>query len=102
MGKAFLGAHCDNGLGFLVKINIIKIFITRADGLAQIGNAFGKRIAVIDRLSGGFNQFIDNVRRRGQVRIAHAEIDNINILAPQLHLEFAHNGENVWGKALDS
>ena len=49
-----------------------------------------------------FNQFVDNVRRRRLIWIAHAEIDDIFARRTRSLLELANDIEHIGGKALNS
>ena len=50
---------------------------------------------MIRRLGRGLDQLGHDMRRRGGVGIAHAEIDDVLALAPGLQAEFADRIENV-------
>ena len=51
---------------------------------------------------GGFDQFLDDMRRGGLIRIAHPEVDDILASLTCLKLEALHLGKYVWRKALDA
>ena len=51
---------------------------------------------------GGFYQLVDNVCRRGLVRITHAEINDVFPGRTGLLLQVANDVENVRGEALNA
>ena len=55
---------------------------------------------MVDALAGGFDEFGDDVRRGGQVGIAHPQIDDVFPPAPGLHLDGVDRGEHIRGQAL--
>ena len=102
VGQAFLGAHGHDGFAFRVQFHAIEAGVTVTDGLAQIGDALGQGIAVVDRFLRGLHQLVHHMARRGNVGIAHAEIHDVDILPTQLHLEVAHDGKDIRRQALDT
>ena len=52
--------------------------------------------------TGCFHQFIHNMFRRGLIRIAHTEVDNVLPSRASLLLEVTDNIKNVWRQALDT
>ena len=102
MGETFLGAHGHDGFGVGIEVHIIEALVAFAHGVAQMGDAAGERIAMIHRLLCGFHQLVHDVRRGGNVGISHAEVNDIDILATQLHFKVAYHRENVGGQALDA
>ena len=54
------------------------------------------------RVLHGFHQFGHDMGRRGAVRIAHAEVDNILRGGPGLGLGVIHLGKDVRGQAADA
>ena len=102
VGQTFLGAHGHDGFALRVQFHAVEAGVAVADGLAQIGDAPGQGIAVIDRLLRGLHQFVHHMARRGNVGIAHAEIHDVDILPSQLHLEIAHHRKDIGGQPLDT
>ena len=47
-------------------------------------------------------QLVDNVRRRGQVRIAHAKVDNVFALRTSILFELVYDIEDIRRQSLDS
>ena len=77
IGEAFLGAERRDDLGVGIELHAETARVIAGLGAAQPGNALGGRIAVGARLAERLLQLLDDMRRRRQVRIAHAEIDDI-------------------------
>ena len=98
LSKTFFTAQGDNGFTVRVQLHAVIAGVTVADGLTQIGNAAGKGITVVYRLLGGLDKFFHNVGRRGNIRISHAEVHNINVLPPQPHFEVAHQRKHIGGQ----
>ena len=46
---------------------------------------------------GGLYQFVDNMLRRGLVRVAHAEVDNVFTSGTGLLLQVSNDVENIRG-----
>ena len=98
MGEAFLRAHGDNGLRLGINIHIITSFVPVTDCAAQIWNAAGNGVTVVDRLLRRLNEFVDNVLRCRLIRIAHGHIDDINVLMTQVTSQISHNIESIGRK----
>ena len=64
-------------------------------GLAKLLHALVRRIAMVARLGGRLLHRGDDVRRRRQVGIADAEVDEILALRPQRRLLLVDVGEQV-------
>ena len=77
VGEAFLGAERGDDLGVRIELHAEAARVIGGLRAAQPGNALGRRIAVGARLAERLLHLLDDVRRRRQVRIAHAEIDDV-------------------------
>ena len=55
---------------------------------------------MVGGLAGGLDEFVHDMRRGGQVGVAHPQIDDVFALAPGLHLDVVDRGENIGGQAL--
>ena len=77
VGKAFLRAQRRDDLGFRIEFHAKAPGVIGRLRLAQAGNAARGRVAVGARLAQRFLQFLDDMGRRRQIRIAHAEVDDI-------------------------
>ncbi len=102
VGDAFLGADGDDGLLLRVEVHAVAGLVPVADGLAQAWDALRQRVAVGVAAPGGLDHLFDDVRRRGLVRIAHAEVDDVLAPPPGGHLQVAGDVEDVGRQPLDS
>ena len=100
VGKAFLGAQRDDDFAVRIKIDIEAALVIARLGLAQSGNAARGGIAVGAWIFGRLAQFCEDVRRCRQVRIAHAEIDDVRAICPQFGLQAIDFFENIRRQAL--
>src|SRR5690606_10223535 len=62
----------------------------------------GGRVAMGIVALGDLYQFLDYVRRRGTIGIAHTEVDDVFATAASGHLQFGGNVENVGGETIDA
>ena len=76
--------------------------VALADRLTQVRQAPARRVAVVDGLGGGLSELFDRDRRRGDVRIAEAEIDHVAALPPKLALQLVDRREDVRGEIVYS
>ena len=83
VGKAFLRAQRRNDLGFRIELHAEAPGVIGGLRLAQAGNAARGGVAVGPRLAQRFLQFFDDMGRRRQIRIAHAEIDDVGAGIPR-------------------
>ena len=56
---------------------------------------------MVARIPRRLDEFVDDVLRRGLVRVAHAQVDDVLSLRPRLRLEVVDDGEDVGRKTLD-
>ncbi len=68
----------------------------------QTGDSARSGIAVGARLAKRFLQLFDHVRRRRQIRIAHAEIDDVRPRVAGFRLGLVHLFENVRRQAANA
>jgi hypothetical protein len=78
------------------------LLVPAGDRLAQRRQAIGLRIAVVGRGAGRAHQFVDDVGRRRQVGVAHAEADDIDALRPLLGYFLRYADEEIRRQLLDS
>ena len=102
MRQPFLGADGHDGFGIGVDVDRIPALVPVGNGLAQAGNALGHGVAVCRGAHGSFDQLVDNMLRRGAIRIAHAHVDNVFAPAPRGHFQFGRDVEHVGWKTLDA
>ena len=76
-GQTFLGAHGDDHLGVGIQVHAETAGVVVGLGATQAGNAARRRIAVGVGLARHFAQLVDHVRRRRQIGIAHAQVDDV-------------------------
>ena len=99
--EAFFGADCRNRLGLGIDLDAVAARVPTRDFDAQIGNASRCRVAMISRIARGLDQFIDDRIGRGQVRVAHAQIDNVLAAMPRFHFQMVDDGKNIGRKFFD-
>ena len=77
IGEAFLGAERGDDLAVRVELHAEAALVIGRLRAAQAGDALGGGIAVRARLARRLDQLVDDVARRRQVGIAHAEVDDV-------------------------
>jgi hypothetical protein len=102
VGEAFLGAERGDDLRFGIELHAKAAAIIGGLRLAQAGNAARGRIAVGARLADRFLELVDDVLGRRQVRVAHAEIDDVGALDARAGLRPIDDFENIGRQALDA
>ena len=95
MRNAFLRSHGDDGFSLGIKIHIVVPLVPLADRQAKLKNSLRSRVPMVPRLLGCLHQFVDDVRRRRQVRISHPEVDNVLSGPPRLHLQLGNDAEDI-------
>ena len=93
--EALLRADRRDGLRLRVELDAETVAVQVADRAAQLGDAAARRVAVVVRLRGRFGQLLDHGRRRGEVRVAEAEVDHVVPGAAQLELQLLGHREDV-------
>jgi hypothetical protein len=102
VGEAFLGAQGGDHLGVGVQLHAEPAAVIAGHGLAQAGDALGRRIAAGLGVARGFDQLVDDVLGRGHVGIAHPEVDDVGALGAQARLDLVHLFEDVGREATDT
>jgi hypothetical protein len=69
---------------------------------AKPGDAFGGRVPIDTRLGRGFDELVDHVFGGRQIRIAHAEVDDVGTGVAGGGLEAVDLFENVRRQPLDT
>ena len=77
VGEAFLGAERGDDLGFGIELHAEAAAVVGGLRPAQARNALGRRVAVGARLAERLLHLLDDMRGRRQIRIAHAEVDDV-------------------------
>ncbi len=102
VGEALLRAERRHDLGVGVELHAEAALVIAGLGAAQAGDALGGRIAVGARLAHGLDELVDDVLGRLEVRIAHAEIDDVGAVGPGGGLDAVDLLEDVGRQALDA
>ena len=100
--QAFLGADGDNGFAVRVDIDGVAVFVPVRDGAAQARDAARGGVAVGVIALGDLHQFLDDMRRRGAVGVAHAEVDNVFATAARRHFQLGGDVEDVGGETINA
>ena len=87
VGETFLRAERRHDLRIRIELDPEPARIIAGLGAAQASNPLRGRIAVGARLADRFDELVDHMLGRGQVGIAHAEIDDIGAPGSSLGLE---------------
>ncbi len=77
VGEAFLGAQGRDDLGLRVELHAEAALVIGCLGPAKTDNTLGGRIAIGAWLAKRLLELLDHMLGRRQVRIAHAEVDDI-------------------------
>ena len=88
VGHPLLDADGDDSLGVRVYGYVESAFIPVRNGVAQFGNSHRSRIAMILGFLDGFDQFLDNMIGSAEIRVAHAQVDDVLPFSPGLHFDF--------------
>ena len=99
VGKAFLGAQGHNGFAVGVELHAVVAGIAITYGFAQVRNTARKRVTVVHRLLCCLNKLVDDGCGRCYVRVAHAEVHDVDILPTQPHFKVSHHRKNVGREA---
>ena len=102
VGEAFLGAQGGDHLGVGIELHAEAAAIVRRLRLAQAGNSAGGRIAVGARLADDLLELVDHMLRRRQVRIAHAEVDDVRTRIARRRLRAVDLLEHVRRQTADA
>ena len=102
VGEALLGAERGDDLGLRVELHAEAALVIGGLRPAQARNAARGRIAVGARLAQRLLQLVDDMGGRRQVRIAHAEIDDVRPGVAGVRLGPVHLFEHVGRQAADA
>ena len=75
--EALLRADHRDRLGVGIELDAVAALVPLADRGAQVGDAARRRVAVVARVARRLADLLDDVRRRRQVGVAHAEVDDV-------------------------
>jgi len=101
VGEALLGTDGDDRLRVRVDRDVVARLVPVADRAPQARDALRHRVAMRVAPLRGLHQLVDDVLRRGLVRIAHAEIDDVLAPAPGSGLQLAGDVEYIGREPLD-
>ena len=101
IGETFLRAQGDDHLAFRIERNPEAALIIAGLGFPKPGYSLRGGITMRARIAGDLGQLLDHMRRRGAIRIAHAEIDNVLAARPGGRLHRIHFGEDIRRQAAD-
>ena len=102
VGETFLRAQGDDHLLVGIERDVEAALVVSRLGLAQAGNALGRRIAVGRGLGRDFGELVDDVLRRRAVGIAHAEVDDVLAAGARRRLHRVDLGEDIGRQAADA
>ncbi len=102
MGDSLLGPDGDDRLGIRVDFDAIVSGVPVGDGGAELGNSPGGGIAMGAGILDGFDELFHDVRRGGEVRVPHSQVNDVVPFAPGLHLQVIDDGKDVGRKPLDA
>ena len=100
--QALLGADGDDGFRIRIELDGVAGLVPLGDRPAQARDALGSRVAMGVGPAHGIDQFIDDVRRRGAIRIAHRHVDNVFATAARRQLELGGDIEHIGRQAIDA
>ena len=95
VGEAFLRAERGDDLGLGIELHAEPARVIAGLGAAQAGDAFRGGVPVGARLADRFNELVEHVLGRGQIGVAHAEIDNVGAGGAGLGLQHVDLLEDV-------
>jgi len=99
--QPLLRADGGDGLGVGVQQDTVTPAVPVADRVPKLGDAPRCGVPVVARVARRLAQLLHDVGGRGQVRVAHAEVDDVLAPRPRLDLQLVHDGEDVGRQPLD-
>ena len=102
VGEALLRTERHNHFRFRIEVDVEAALVVRSLRLAKPRDTARGRVAVRARVGGGFRELGHDVRRGGQVGIAHAEIDHVLAGSARARLHGVHFREHVRRQALQA
>ena len=94
-----LTARLDDLKGSLERLSPRERMMIGGLGATQTGYAARGGITVGARLADGFHQFVENMLRRRQIRVAHTEVDDVGAVSSRAGLQpidlFKHIGRQA-------
>ena len=102
IGKAFLRAKRRHNLRVGIELHAETPLVIRRLRAPEPRNAARCRVAVGLRLGDRLHQLFDDVLGRGQIRISHAEVDDVFTARSGRGLELIHLLEDIGRQAFDA
>ena len=102
IGETLLRAQRRDDLGLRIELHAEAPVVIGGLGLAQAIDAARRRVAVGTRLAQRFLQLLQHMRRRRQIGIAHAEVDDVGAGIPCGRLGAVDLFEDVRRQAADA
>ncbi len=99
VGKPLFGAERRHDLALVVELHAEPARVIPGLSAAEPRNALGSGIAVGARLAGGLDELVDDVLRRRQIRVSHAEINDVGTGVAGLRFEAVDLFEDVGRQA---
>ena len=100
--EALLGAQSSDDLRVRVQRDAEAALIIIGLGAPQSGDPLGSGVTIGARAPRRLDQLVDHMFGRGQVGIAHAEVDDVGAAGARLGLEPVYLLEDIGRQALDA
>jgi hypothetical protein len=101
MRQALLGSDHGDGLAVRIERDPVAALVPLGGGGAQVRDAARGRVAVVARVAGGFPDLVDHVRRRGEIRVSHAQVDDVLARAAGGLHQVDDLGQDVGGQPVE-
>ena len=99
VGEALLRAERRHDLRLGIELHPESARVIAGLRAPQPRDALRRRIAVGARLADGLDELVDDMLRRRQIGVAHAEIDNVGAAGARLGLELVDLLEDIGRQA---
>ena len=93
--KPFFRSYGDDGFVFRIDRYVETPFIPVGNGMAQFGDAHGGGVSVIMPFLYSLDQFVNNMSGRGDIGIAHPQVNNIFTPVPCVHFDLIDRCEDI-------
>ena len=99
--QPLLGPDGRHHLGLGVELDAEAAQVQRGDGLAELGDALARRVAVVLGVVDGLGELLDRGVGRGQVGVPEPEVDDVAAGSTGRQLQRLDVREDVRGQAVD-
>jgi hypothetical protein len=96
VGDAFLGTDERDDFFFRIELDAEALLVPSGHRLTVFHEAGAARVAMVDRLARALDQLFDDRSRRRDVRIADAEIDQIDAARQRRAFFAVYFGKQIW------